>query len=262
MSSYLSIKYNINSKVKLLLFILFVITITGAGNSKFPKLTGMTIAQDSLSKKLNNSNLNILKEVILDDSYYFYKEGLATYYGKQFHGRKTASGEKFDKYDFSAAHKTLPFGTIIRVRNLQNDKSIFVRINDRGPFSKKRIIDLSSMAASKLEIDGVSKVEIDGFKKNYESQEANKEIFYGYSYINDLIAVNKNQFTIINKTDDFGYAVELYNNLIEKDNIYLFVESNITSKKSINADKYYYIGKIIAKIGNGKTYNLTQFNKI
>lgn len=74
-------------------------------------------------------------------------EGVASWYGPEFHGKKTASGEIFDMTDLTAAHKTLPMGSVCMVTNLDNDKSVTVRINDRGPFAKERVIDLSYAAA-------------------------------------------------------------------------------------------------------------------
>ena len=80
-----------------------------------------------------------------------YREtGTASWYGRESHGRATASGEIFDMDGMSAAHRTLPFGTVIRVTNLENYKSVTVRVNDRGPFVKNRIIELSSGAAREL----------------------------------------------------------------------------------------------------------------
>lgn len=76
--------------------------------------------------------------------------GLASWYGARFHGKPTASGEKYDMHQFTAAHPTLPFGTIVRVRSLVNGRTVDVRINDRGPFSKRRVIDLSRAAAEAL----------------------------------------------------------------------------------------------------------------
>ena len=78
---------------------------------------------------------------------------IASWYGGKFHGRTTASGEKYDKWAMTAAHKTLPFGTMVRVTNIVNNKSAVVRINDRGPFIKGRVIDLSQKANQKLECD-------------------------------------------------------------------------------------------------------------
>lgn len=82
----------------------------------------------------------------------YVEEGLASWYGKKFHGHRTSSGEPYDMYELSAAHKTLPLPTWARVTNLDNGRSTIVRINDRGPFHPERIIDLSWAAAVKLDI--------------------------------------------------------------------------------------------------------------
>lgn len=74
------------------------------------------------------------------------ESGMASYYGNEFQSRKTANGERFDQGKLTAAHRTLPFGTHVKVTNRQNGKSVVVRVNDRGPFAKGRIIDLSSSA--------------------------------------------------------------------------------------------------------------------
>lgn len=91
------------------------------------------------------------------------ERGKAAWYGGRFHGRKTASGEPFDKNALTAAHKTLPFDTMVRVRNLENGKTVIVRITDRGPYGKGRIIDMSEAAAKKLDMieRGVVKVEVE-----------------------------------------------------------------------------------------------------
>lgn len=88
--------------------------------------------------------------------------GVASYYSDEFHGKKTASGEIFNKWTFTCAHRTLPFGTKVKVVNLKNGKSVIVRVNDRGPFVKGRIIDLSFAAAKKIDMikDGVVRVKI------------------------------------------------------------------------------------------------------
>jgi rare lipoprotein A len=79
--------------------------------------------------------------------------GEASWYGERFHGRQTASGEMYDMYAFTAAHKTLPFHTIVRVSDPETRKNVVVRITDRGPFAKSRIIDLSWAAAKDLDMD-------------------------------------------------------------------------------------------------------------
>lgn len=78
------------------------------------------------------------------------ERGKASWYGRRFHGRRTASGERFDMHELTAAHPTLPFGTRVLVRNLHNGREVVVRINDRGPHVKRRIIDLSKAAAEML----------------------------------------------------------------------------------------------------------------
>lgn len=93
-----------------------------------------------------------------------YREtGIASWYGRDFQGRKTASGETFDMYGISAAHRTLPLGAVIRVTNLDNFKSIKVRVNDRGPFIKSRILELSYGAAKELGFaaQGTARVKIE-----------------------------------------------------------------------------------------------------
>jgi rare lipoprotein A (peptidoglycan hydrolase) len=80
----------------------------------------------------------------------YFQVGKASWYGREFNGRKTASGERFDMNGLTAAHKTLPFGTMLKVKNFENGKTITVRINDRGPYRGNRIIDLSYGAANKI----------------------------------------------------------------------------------------------------------------
>jgi rare lipoprotein A len=88
--------------------------------------------------------------------------GNGSWYGKKFQGRPTASGEKYNMYAYTAAHKTLPFNTIVEVTNLSNNRKVIVRINDRGPYTKGRIIDLSYLAAKKLGYlnKGVTKLKV------------------------------------------------------------------------------------------------------
>ncbi len=93
----------------------------------------------------------------------FTQTGVASWYGKSHHGRTTANGEKFDMEALTAAHRTLPFGTIVKVTNLSNNRSVTVRINDRGPYVAGRIIDLSARAARDLGIieNGVARVRLE-----------------------------------------------------------------------------------------------------
>jgi len=91
----------------------------------------------------------------------FRESGLASWYGDPFHGRKTANGETYDMHGVSAAHKTLPFNTVVKVRNLDNGREIQVRINDRGPFVRDRVIDLSYGAAKQIGLVGPGTARVD-----------------------------------------------------------------------------------------------------
>lgn len=98
----------------------------------------------------------------LPDARDFVQEGIASWYGKDFHGRRTSSGETYNMYDLTAAHKTLPLGTFVRVKNLSNGKHVDVRVNDRGPFARGRVIDLSYTAAKRIGMvgPGTAKVKV------------------------------------------------------------------------------------------------------
>ena len=99
----------------------------------------------------DGNNYNNIENTQPDNGKY-YQVGYASWYGREFHGRKTASGERYDMNKLTAAHKVLPFGTKILVRNLDNGKSVTVTVNDRGPYRDNRILDLSYAAAKKLDI--------------------------------------------------------------------------------------------------------------
>ncbi len=93
-------------------------------------------------------------------------EGKASYYADRFHGRLTANGERFNMHELTAAHKSLPFGSMVRVTNLNNGRKVLVRINDRGPYIQGRIIDLSLEAAKEIDLlqKGVAKVRIEVYE--------------------------------------------------------------------------------------------------
>lgn len=131
----------INHYYKIILLILSIIIVTSCSSSK------------RFADKNNSVN---------NKKYSGFEIGEASYYAKEFDGKKTASGEIYDMYDLTAAHPYYPFNTIVRVINLSNDKSVEVRINDRMPNFKKRIIDLSFGAAKKIGItnSGIQKVKV------------------------------------------------------------------------------------------------------
>ncbi|MFV1952036.1 MAG: septal ring lytic transglycosylase RlpA family protein [Nitrospinota bacterium] len=107
----------------------------------------------------------------LKDGHGFVQDGMASWYGKDFHGRKTSNGETYNMYAMTSAHKTLPFNTYVKVINLENSKTTIVRINDRGPFIKGRIIDLTYTAARDIDMvdKGTARVRIKalGFVRDY-----------------------------------------------------------------------------------------------
>ncbi|MER2267425.1 septal ring lytic transglycosylase RlpA family protein [Methylobacterium oxalidis] len=88
------------------------------------------------------------------------QSGVASWYGPGFHGRRTANGERFNTHALTAAHRSLPFGTQVRVTNKSNGRSVVVRINDRGPYMGGRVIDLSNASARAIGVSGVSKVSL------------------------------------------------------------------------------------------------------
>lgn len=114
------------------------------------------VLNDKLEKILNSFSINsdILNDFDFEtktDEMLIYETGIASFYGKRWNGRKTANGEIFDTSKLTAAHKTLPFGTRVKVINHSNGKEVEVVINDRGPFIKGRIIDLTEAAFKKIE---------------------------------------------------------------------------------------------------------------
>ena len=110
----------------------------------------------------------------------FRQTGVASWYGKKFHGRKTSNGEIYNMYDTTAAHKTLPFDTHVKVYNLENGRQTVVRINDRGPFVRGRIIDLSYTSAKKLGIvgPGTAKVKIVALGRKKEKNDRQSKTVY------------------------------------------------------------------------------------
>ncbi len=98
---------------------------------------------------------------VMDSANGYVQRGIASWYGPNFHGKRTSSGETYNMNAMTAAHKTLPLPTMVRVTNLSNDKSVVVKINDRGPFAHDRIIDLSRAAAQKLDVIGPGTAEVE-----------------------------------------------------------------------------------------------------
>ena len=136
-----------------------------SGSVSIPDLPGDAVPRpEPKSRYGNGPNYEVLgKSYTVMPSGSGYKErGVASWYGKKFHGRLTSNREPYDMYAMTAAHKTLPLPTYVQVRNLRNNRTVVVRVNDRGPFVHNRIIDLSYAAALKLDMvgSGTSLVEV------------------------------------------------------------------------------------------------------
>lgn len=110
------------------------------------------IAKNTVNTKTDSDMLQHLTNVAANTVNTFKQSGVASWYGRQFHGKKTASGERFDMNALTAAHRSLPFGCYVKVTNKDNGQSVIVRINDRGPFHGNRVVDLSYGAAKAIGI--------------------------------------------------------------------------------------------------------------
>ena len=136
-----------------------------SGSIRIPDLPDDPVPRpEPLSRYGNGPDYEVFgkRYTVMPTSANYQERGVASWYGKKFHGRLTSNREPYDMYQMTAAHKSLPLPTYVRVRNLKNDKSVIVRVNDRGPFVHNRIIDLSYAAAMKLDMirDGTSLVEV------------------------------------------------------------------------------------------------------
>ncbi|MDO9270325.1 MAG: septal ring lytic transglycosylase RlpA family protein [Methylobacter sp.] len=149
-----------------LIFVLCSCTAEQIKTSDISSQTPVTTAPSRHHSRLNVGSSDTTntadEENLLPRIARYLKQGIASWYGSDFHGKKTASGEIYDMYAMTAAHKTLPISSYARVTNLENQRSVIVRINDRGPYHGNRVMDLSYAAAQKLDLEqaGTGAVEI------------------------------------------------------------------------------------------------------
>ena len=164
-----------NNNKAFLLLITFILTACSTGRyedahdsipSRLPNQSELkdAIARAEPHSRGGNKNYRVrgIDYKVLNSAHGFEQTGIASWYGKKFHGHLTSNGEIYDMYAMSAAHKNLPLPTYLKVTNLANNKSVIVRVNDRGPFHQSRIVDLSYSAAYKLDMlkSGTAKVKI------------------------------------------------------------------------------------------------------
>ena len=135
------------------------------GDIKVDHLPDLVPSWEQKSRGGNKSPYEVWgkKYWVMDSAQGYVAEGTASWYGKKFHGHKTSNGETYDMYNFSAAHKSLPLPTYLKVTNLDNQRSVIVRVNDRGPFHGDRLIDLSYAAAARLDYHkkGLARVRVE-----------------------------------------------------------------------------------------------------
>jgi rare lipoprotein A len=158
---------------------------TAAPKSSFPRAAAplaydsqLNSLPSSADKSAGTSSLANAKPITAGPNVGdFEQQGRASWYGRGFHGRKTASGERYDMHAMTAAHRTLPLASWVRVTNESNNKSVVVKINDRGPYVGNRVIDLSYAAAAALGMRsaGVGKVKIEGLTQQ-EARQAREQL--------------------------------------------------------------------------------------
>lgn len=168
------------------------------------------------------------------------QEGTASYYGRELHGRRTSSGERFSKHKLTAAHPTLAFGTMVKVTNLDNGKSVTVRINDRGPSTKKRIIDVSYAAAKKLGMvaTGTAQVRIETIKEGVdpaipvsepESEDTPRELYQ----LDVKLAETKGWAVQLGSFGEAGNLMQMANTIRQTYNKPILVDVATNSEKRV-----------------------------
>ncbi len=137
----------------------------------------------------------------MPDAKGFSQRGIASWYGKKFHGRKTSSGEVYNMYAMTAAHKTLPLGTWVQVRHLNSGKQIVVRVNDRGPFVHGRVIDLSYTGAKALDMLGPGTVRVEVVALGERRQTASGDAFVPMDYYSGAFTFQVGAFSSRNNAE-------------------------------------------------------------
>ncbi len=235
-----------NTWIKSLLFILGIIAVISA------PLLLVNADSDKFGsnfRKLNETNVKSDNIEDYDIAHYFKfdQSGQASWYGKRFHNRKTASGEIYNMNELTAAHKTVPFGTILRVTNDENNISVLIRINDRGPFVKNRVIDLSFAAATEIDGVGIPDVKIEGMIPDEFLDILNNDdtYFFGYSFDRPLICIPSSVVRIFESTSSFNEALNLYSLYMAENPgklVYLFTRTVKYNSNIFKTQDLYFVG--------------------
>lgn len=185
---------NLINYMKMVAMMLFFLTNLPACSSASPVSSNKEYSHPTQKPYVINNRVYYP----IPSSYGFTQKGVASWYGDDFHGRKTSNAETYNMYEMTAAHKTLPMDTILLVRNLENNREVVVRVNDRGPFVRGRIIDVSYTAAKKLDLvgKGTARVYItalgDAKKGSADLKRMAKNFYTGEFYIQIGSFTNRN----------------------------------------------------------------------
>lgn len=224
-------------------FTLSIFLITQAEDyTNQPLIFTKELIEKEKSIQETHQNLELTSKLL------FTQSGISSFYGSKFHKRKTSSGEIFHNDKFTGAHKTLPFGSIVRVINIRNGKTTLVLINDRGPFVKKRIIDLSHRASQKIESCGIPPVKIETITKTYELTYSLQNKFFAFSLLAEPAVVSLANLNILQEYDDFSKAMEILHQLQDENPLltYSIVVSAEDYKKTYPKDKpKYYLAILL-----------------
>ena len=157
------------TKVKIL-YLIILLFINGCASKGTPELSGLSPQAQAIAIKHYGGMYKVGSPYKIMGKWYYPKEdysysevGMASWYGEDFHAKKTANGETYDMNTLTAAHRTLPLPSIVKVTNLENGRSLVLRVNDRGPYAKERIIDISKRGAQLLgyQTKGITKVRVE-----------------------------------------------------------------------------------------------------
>lgn len=178
--------------MKILLLLLFVSIISGCTKGRYDQrydsapvrpptsieLKDATVTNEPVGRGNKPYTVMGKSYVPMTERKPFEQVGISSWYGKKFHGHLTSNGEVYDMYAMTAAHKTLPLPSYVKVTNLSNNKSVVVRVNDRGPFHQQRIIDLSFSAAYKIGVydTGTAKVKVEVITKDQDKPKVNQYV--------------------------------------------------------------------------------------
>ncbi len=193
----------LTSLIQPLMFIFFVTIFSRVDST-------IAYSNDIIEDENNIQALQLQQKHVISDEMLFEQIGNSSWYSNRFQNKKTSNGERYCKHKLTAAHKKLPFGSIVKVQNMSSGKIVFVRINDRGPYSKKRVIDLSREAASMLGALGNPKVKIQTLMpmKSFVSEEEANRYLIAFSYDKNPACEPADNFNIVLEYTDFDTAAE------------------------------------------------------